>query len=121
VDFGEFYAEIAGTMTKCNLFLLRLWCGPRGVWPRPTRARKRSRKATFAPSRRWAGGVPARIRYDNLTRDGAWITRSTSAGNVPRTRRDSETRPPKDSGQRVRPRPVGACHPLRDGARGRVS
>lgn len=30
-DFGEFYAEIDGTMTKCHLFILRLSASGKGV------------------------------------------------------------------------------------------
>jgi hypothetical protein len=31
VDFGEFYAEIAETMTKCHLFVLRLSCSAKAA------------------------------------------------------------------------------------------
>lgn len=66
VDFGEFFADLGGALVKVHMFVMRLSCSGRAV-----------HYAYSAPSseafldghvRAFAafGGVPARIRYDNL-------------------------------------------------------
>lgn len=67
VDFGEFYADLGEGLVKVHMFVMRLSCSGRAV-----------HYAYSAPSseafldghvRAFAafGGVPGRIRYDNLT------------------------------------------------------
>jgi len=56
VDFGEFYAEIAETMTKCHLFVLRLSCSAKAACVAFTnQVRRRSWKAMFGRLSCWAG------------------------------------------------------------------
>jgi len=66
VDFGEFWAVIAGVMTKLWLFSLRLTASGRAChWAFATQAQE----AFFAghvDAFDRLGGVPGRIRYDNL-------------------------------------------------------
>lgn len=81
-DFGEFYAEIDGEMTKCHLFILRLSASGKGV---STVSLSEGQEAFLEGHvRAFAqfGGVPGRIRYDNL---------SSAVVRVLRGRRREET------------------------------
>ncbi|MDQ4072343.1 MAG: IS21 family transposase [Actinomycetota bacterium] len=66
VDFGEFVAYIDGTFTKCWLFCMRLSHSGRGFH---VAFAHQAQEAFFEGHRlgfEHFGGVPARIRYDNL-------------------------------------------------------
>lgn len=66
VDFGEFYARIAGVLIKLWMFVLRLSCSGKAFHVAfATQAQEaflQGHVLAFAQ----LGGVPARIRYDNL-------------------------------------------------------
>jgi transposase len=66
VDFGEFYAEIDGTMTKCHLFKLRLAASGKGVSVAFTNQGQEAFLEGHVCAFERLGGVPGRIRYDNL-------------------------------------------------------
>ncbi|MGH3548163.1 MAG: IS21 family transposase [Pseudonocardiaceae bacterium] len=66
VDFGEFYAEIAGVMTKCHLFLLRLSASAKGVSIAFTNQGQEAFLEGHVRAFERLGGVPGRVRYDNL-------------------------------------------------------
>ena len=66
VDFGEFSALIAGVVTRCQLFGMRLSASGKAVHVAYT---GQSQEAFFDGHVRAFevfGGVPARVRYDNL-------------------------------------------------------
>ena len=65
-DFGEVYAVIGGEMTKCWMFVMRLSHSGRACH---VVFGTQAQKAFFEGHVRafeWFGGVPHRIRYDNL-------------------------------------------------------
>jgi transposase len=66
VDFGEFYAEIAGSMTKCHLFVLRLSCSAKAACAAFTTQGQEAFLEGHVRAFERLGGVPRRIRYDNL-------------------------------------------------------
>ncbi|MGH3966416.1 MAG: IS21 family transposase [Pseudonocardiaceae bacterium] len=66
IDFGEFYADIAGTMTKCHLFILRLSASGKGASFAFTSQGQEAFLEGHVRAFERLGGVPGRIRYDNL-------------------------------------------------------
>ena len=66
VDFGEFWARIAGELVKCWMFVMRLCCSGRAYHAafisQGQEAFLQGHLLAFAHF----GGVPGRIRYDNL-------------------------------------------------------
>ncbi|MDF3051731.1 MAG: family transposase [Pseudonocardia sp.] len=66
-DFGEFYAEIDGEVTKCHLFILRLSASGKGVSTVSLSEGQEAFLEGHVRAFEQFGGVPARIRYDNLT------------------------------------------------------
>ncbi|MDT7589252.1 MAG: hypothetical protein QOE32_6802 [Pseudonocardiales bacterium] len=67
VDFGEFYAEIDGNLTKCHLFILRLSASGKGASTAFISQGQEAFLEGHVRAFERLGGVPARIRYDNLT------------------------------------------------------
>jgi transposase len=66
VDFGEFHAVIAGVMLKLWLFVLRLSCSGRAFHVAfATQAQEAFLEGHVLAFEQF-GGVPGRIRYDNL-------------------------------------------------------
>jgi hypothetical protein len=66
VDFGEFHAMIAGATLKLWLFVLRLSCSGRAFHVAfATQAQEAFLEGHVLAFEHF-GGVPARIRYDNL-------------------------------------------------------
>ena len=66
VDFGEFYATIAGTLLKLWMFVLRLSCSGRAFHVAfATQAQEAFLEGHVLAFEHF-GAVPARIRYDNL-------------------------------------------------------
>jgi transposase len=74
-DFGEFYAEIAGEMTKCHLFILRLSASGKGASTASLSEGQEAFLEGHVQAFERLGGVPARIRYDNLTSAVARVMR----------------------------------------------
>jgi len=66
VDFGEFYAVIAGVMMKLWLFSLRLSASGRACHRAFATQAQEAFFAGHVDAFERIGGVPARIRYDNL-------------------------------------------------------
>lgn len=66
VDFGEFYAVIAGVSTKCHLFVLRLSASGKAVRVAFTSQGQEAFLEGHVRAFTALGGVPGRIRYDNL-------------------------------------------------------
>jgi len=66
-DFGEFYAEIAGVNTKCHLFILRLSASGKGASTASLSEGQEAFLEGHVRAFERLGGVPARVRYDNLT------------------------------------------------------
>lgn len=66
VDFGEFFAQIAGEVTKCHLFALRLSSSGQSVHVAFTSCGQEAFLEGHVRAFEALGGVPARIRYDNL-------------------------------------------------------
>jgi transposase len=66
-DFGEFYVEIRGVMTKCHLFVLRLSASGKGASTAFLSEGQEAFLEGHVRAFERLGGVPARIRYDNLT------------------------------------------------------
>jgi len=66
-DFGEFCAEIRGVMTKCHLFVLRLSASGKGASTAFLSEGQEAFLEGHVRAFERLGGVPARIRYDNLT------------------------------------------------------
>ena len=66
VDFGEFYAVIAGVSTKCHLFVLRLSASGKSVHVAFTSQGQEAFLEGHVRAFAQLGGVPGRIRYDNL-------------------------------------------------------
>jgi transposase len=66
VDFGEFYAWLAGEWTKLWMFVMRLACSGRAFHAAfGTQAQEAFLEGHVRAFERF-GGVPGRIRYDNL-------------------------------------------------------
>ncbi len=66
VDFGEFHALVAGTLTKLWLFVLRLSCSGRAFHVAfATQAQEAFLEGHVLAFEHF-GAVPARVRYDNL-------------------------------------------------------
>jgi transposase len=66
VDFGEFYAGVAGVMVKLWMFVLRLSCSGRAFHVAfATQAQEAFLEGHVLAFEHF-GGVPGRIRYDNL-------------------------------------------------------
>lgn len=66
VDFGEFSAVIAGVLTRCQLFGMRLSASGKAVHVAYTSQSQEAFLDGHARAFAVFGGVPARVRYDNL-------------------------------------------------------
>ncbi len=66
VDFGEFYASIAGTMAKLWMFVLRLSCSGRAFHVAFGTQAQEAFLEGHVLAFEYFGAVPGRIRYDNL-------------------------------------------------------
>jgi transposase len=66
VDFGEFYARIAGVLSKLWMFVLRLSHSGRAFHVAFTTQAQEAFLEGHVRAFAHLGGVPARIRYDNL-------------------------------------------------------
>lgn len=66
VDFGEFAARIDGIETKCHLFVLRLSASGKAVHVAFTNQGQEAFLEGHVRAFAELGGVPGRIRYDNL-------------------------------------------------------
>jgi transposase len=66
VDFGEFHAMIAGVMLKLWLFVLRLSCSGRAFHVAFATQAQEAFLEGHVLAFEHLGGVPGRIRYDNL-------------------------------------------------------
>lgn len=66
VDFGEFVAVIGGVETKCHMFVLRLSASGKAVHVAFTNQGQEAFLEGHVRAFAELGGVPARIRYDNL-------------------------------------------------------
>jgi transposase len=66
VDFGEFRGVIAGVVTKLFMFILRLSCSGKAVHVAYANQTQESFLDGFVTAFDRLGGVPARVRLDNL-------------------------------------------------------
>jgi len=66
VDFGEFWAHIGGELVKCWMFVMRLSCSGRAFHVAFTTQAQEAFLQGHVLAFNHFGGVPARIRYDNL-------------------------------------------------------
>jgi transposase len=66
VDFGEFYAYVAGVWTRLWMFCMRLSCSGRGFHIVFAHQAQEAFLEGHALAFEHFGGVPGRIRYDNL-------------------------------------------------------
>jgi transposase len=66
VDFGEFHALVAGVMLKLWLFVLRLSCSGRAFHVAFATQAQEAFLEGHVLAFEYLGGVPGRIRYDNL-------------------------------------------------------
>jgi transposase len=66
VDFGEFFARIAGVMVKVWLFVMRLSCSGKAFHVAFTTQAQEAFLEGHVLAFDHFGGVPGRIRYDNL-------------------------------------------------------
>jgi transposase len=66
VDFGEFWTGIAGDLVKCWMFVMRLSCSGRAFHVAFTTQGQEAFLQGHVLAFAHFGGVPARIRYDNL-------------------------------------------------------
>jgi transposase len=66
VDFGEFWFQIAGVLVKCWMFVMRLSCSGRAFHAAFTTQGQEAFLQGHVLAFAHFGGVPARIRYDNL-------------------------------------------------------
>ena len=66
VDFGEFWARIAGGLVKCWMFVMRLCCSGRAYHAAFTSQGQEAFLQGHVLAFAHFGGVPGRIRYDNL-------------------------------------------------------
>lgn len=67
VDFGEFYATIAGVWVKVWMFVLRLSCSGRAFHVAFATQAQEAFLQGHVLAFTYFGAVPGRIRYDNLT------------------------------------------------------
>jgi hypothetical protein len=65
VDFGEFWARIEGQLVKCWMFVMRLSCSGRPFHAAFTTQGQETLQGHVLAFNHF-GGVPGRIRYDNL-------------------------------------------------------
>jgi transposase len=66
VDFGEFWARFDGELTKCWMFVMRLSCSGRAFHVAFTTQGQEAFLQGHVQAFAHFGGVPVRIRYDNL-------------------------------------------------------
>ncbi len=66
VDFGEFYATIAGVLTKVWMFVMRLSCSGKAFHVAYATQAQEAFLEGHVLAFEHFGAVPARIRYDNL-------------------------------------------------------
>jgi transposase len=66
VDFGEFYAAIAGAMVKLWMFVMRLSCSGRAFHVAFATQAQEAFLEGHVLALEYFGAVPGRIRYDNL-------------------------------------------------------
>jgi transposase len=66
VDFGEFWTRIGGELVKCWMFVMRLSCAGRACHVAFTTQGQEAFLQGHVLAFNHFGGVPARIRYDNL-------------------------------------------------------
>jgi len=66
VDFGEFYATITGLVVKCWMFVMRLSYSGKAFHVAFATQAQEAFLEGHALAFEYFGGVPARIRYDNL-------------------------------------------------------
>ena len=66
VDFGEFYATIAGLVVKCWMFVMRLSHSGKAFHVAFATQAQEAFLEGHVLAFEYFGGVPARIRYDNL-------------------------------------------------------
>jgi transposase len=66
VDFGEFWAHVGGELVKCWMFVMRLSCSGRAFHVGFTTQAQEAFLQGHVLAFNHFGGVPARIRYDNL-------------------------------------------------------
>jgi transposase len=66
VDFGEFYATIAGLVVKCWMFVMRLSHSAKAFHVAFATQAQEAFLEGHVLAFEYFGGVPARIRYDNL-------------------------------------------------------
>lgn len=66
VDFGEFYATIAGLIVKCWMFVMRLSHSGRAFHVAFATQAQEAFLEGHVLAFEYFGGVPSRIRYDNL-------------------------------------------------------
>jgi transposase len=66
VDFGEFHAMVAGTLVKLWMFVLRLSCSGRAFHVAFATQAQEAFLEGHVLAFEHLGGVPGRIRYDNL-------------------------------------------------------
>jgi transposase len=66
VDFGEFWARIAGELVKCRMFVMRLCLSGRAFHVAFTSQGQEAFLQGHVLAFAHFGGVPDRIRYDNL-------------------------------------------------------
>lgn len=67
VDFGEFYASIAGAMVKLWMFVMRLSCSGRAFHVAFATQAQEAFLEGHVLAFEYFGAVPGRVRYDNLT------------------------------------------------------
>lgn len=66
VDFGEFWTHISGVLVKCWMFVMRLSCSGRAFHIAFTTQGQEAFLQGHVLAFNHFGGVPGRIRYDNL-------------------------------------------------------
>ena len=66
VDFGEFWTRIGGALMKCWMFVMRLSCSGRAFHVAFTTQGQEAFLQGHVLAFNHFGGLPARIRYDNL-------------------------------------------------------
>lgn len=66
VDFGEFWTHISGVLVKCWMFVMRLSCSGRAFHVAFTTQGQEAFLQGHVLAFNHFGGVPGRIRYDNL-------------------------------------------------------
>lgn len=66
VDFGEFWTRVGGVLMKCWMFVMRLSCSGRAFHVAFTTQGQEAFLQGHVLAFNHFGGVPARIRYDNL-------------------------------------------------------